>query len=619
MQPQEAKTAYQRGDWIEAERMCRSILQEQPDNFDALNVLGIISAQSQRPLEAVELLSRAASVNPNNATVHSNLGNVLHNLKRHEEALESCDRALMIKPDEAFTLNIRGAVLRALNRPEDALDSFLRGLKMTPDDAEALYNCSGLFGALKRYDKALEYCDRALTIKPDYAEALNNRGNALGQLNQPLAALNCFDQALRIKPDYAEAMSNRGIVLMDLRRFEEALASYNHSIRLSPDHAGTHINLFICLMQLGDFARGWEEYEWRWQLAKNRDSRMTLSAPAWEGQKVHGSLLVWNEQGLGDEIFYAGMLNEIKPYAASITVCVDHRLAPLFQRSFGNMRVISRQMLAPDAHFDAHLPMGNLGRYLRRGFNAFPETVRPYLYACADRARYLRAQIARENRLICGLSWISKNSAIGTDKSLRLQDLEPVLTLPGIDFVDLQYGDTTQEQAALYAATRLSLKRVAEIDNFNDIDGLAALIQACDVIVTVSNTTAHLAAALGKPVLLMLPFSQGLLWYWHTDRTDNPWYPTVKPFRQHTAGDWHGVINDISEVLARQRTALCNATSIEKSSSTNPLPRLQPDPIRRHSADVQNTTATRTPTRTKKLLLYGGAIGILALLIFSQL
>lgn len=130
-------------------------------------------------------------------------------------------------------------------------------------------------------------------------------------------------------------------------------------------------------------------------------------------------------------------------------------------------------------------------------------------------------------------------------------DLAPVLRLPDIDFVDLQYGDTTEEQAQAQAITGRALLRAPEIDCFNDLDGLAALIDACDVILTVSNTTAHLAAALGRPVLLMLPYTTGLPWYWHIERNDSPWYPTVRLFRQPEMGDWKTVIEQVRDQLAQ--------------------------------------------------------------------
>jgi hypothetical protein len=147
------------------------------------------------------------------------------------------------------------------------------------------------------------------------------------------------------------------------------------------------------------------------------------------------------------------------------------------------------------------------------------------------------------------LSWVSKNKDLGEDKSLRLQDLKPVLELPGLEFVDLQYGDTSAERKSLQESTGIRVKHVDEVDNFNDIDGLAALISACDVVITVSNTTAHLAGALGKHVMIMVPCSSGLFWYWHSERSDSPWYPCAKLFRQTVVGEWGSVVEAVGQEL----------------------------------------------------------------------
>jgi ADP-heptose:LPS heptosyltransferase len=128
--------------------------------------------------------------------------------------------------------------------------------------------------------------------------------------------------------------------------------------------------------------------------------------------------------------------------------------------------------------------------------------------------------------------------------------------MPDVVFVDLQYGDTDTEQTAFRAETGISLKRIPGIDNFRDLDDLASLIDACDVILAVSNTTAHLASALGKNVMVMLPYFSGLLWYWHQDRSDSPWYPTARLFRQDKIGDWNSVITQVKQVLKENIKAL---------------------------------------------------------------
>jgi tetratricopeptide (TPR) repeat protein len=504
---------------------------------------------------AVDSYERAIAIKPNLAEAYSNRGNALQGLKHLDAALASFNQAIAIKPDYAEAYSNRGNALQELKQLDAALASFNQAIAIQPDYAEAYSNRGNALQELKQFAAALESFNRAITIQPDYAEAYSNRGNALKELKQFPAALESFNQAIAIRPDYAEAYYNRGNALQELKRLDAALESFNRAIAIKPDYAEAHWNKALTLLLAGDFDRGWDLYEWRWRTQSVSKHLARIARPFatdWDGQPLKGSLLVLPEQGLGDEIFYSGMLNDLKPYAQSITVCVDERLVGLYQRSFDAMNVVSQQTLGADVHFDAQVYMASLGRFFRRSALAFENISVPYLHACSERARKLRAEIAKERRLICGLSWVSKNADIGRDKSLRLQDLVPVLELPAIDFVDLQYGDTSKEQAALHSARGLTLRGVAQIDNFNDIDGLAALIEACDVIVTVSNTTAHLAAAMGKPVMVMLPFSPGLMWYWHVDAQRSVWYPSARLFRQERIGDWKPVVERVREALVQQ-------------------------------------------------------------------
>jgi len=525
-------------------------LRIKPNYAEAHNNCGVALRDLGRLEEALESYDRALTISPGYAEAHNNRGVALGGLTRFEEALGSFDRALTINPGYVEAHNNRGVALRSQKRHEEALESYDRALTINPSYVEAHNNRGNVLRDLGRLDEALESFDRALTNNPGYVEAHNNRGVTLGCLKRFDEALESYDSALRIKPDYPEAHINRGNALGYLKRLDEAIESYDRALSITPDHAEAHWNLSLLRLLTGDFARGWEGYEWGWK-NNARGSKKIILAQEWEGADLRGSLLVLPEQGLGDQIFYAGMLNDLRSHAQSITVCVDDRLVRLYQRSFAEMNVVSANALRAENPFDAQVYMASLGRYFRQSISAFDNVKVPYLRACPERARKLQSQIRNERRPICGLSWVSKNRDIGLDKSIKLDDLAPILGLPQIDFVDLQYGDTSKEQAELYATRGLTLARVEEIDNFNDIDGLAALIDACDIVVTVSNTTAHLAAALGKPVLVMLPFSPGLLWYWHVDREDSVWYPGARLFRQDSIGDWGGVIQRVREELAR--------------------------------------------------------------------
>jgi predicted O-linked N-acetylglucosamine transferase (SPINDLY family) len=258
---QQATTAYAGGEWEEAERWCRTVLAVRADCFDALNLLGVIAAQTRRAAEAAELLGRAVSADPGNASAHYNYGNVLLDLKRFADALHSYERALQITPGSAALYNNRGVTLQKLKRCEDALDSYARALQIKPDYADAYFNLGNTLQELSRFEDALESYARALKCDPGLAEAYNNRGNALQELKRFADALDSYAQALRIKPDYADANFNRGNALQKLARFEDALESYARALQIKPDYADAYFNLGNTLQELKRFADAVVSYE----------------------------------------------------------------------------------------------------------------------------------------------------------------------------------------------------------------------------------------------------------------------------------------------------------------------------------------------------------------------
>ncbi|HEY4751549.1 MAG TPA: tetratricopeptide repeat protein [Steroidobacteraceae bacterium] len=258
---QQAARAYASGQWAEAEQWCRNILAARGDYFDALNMLGIIAAQTGRTEEAADLLGRSVAANPGDAGAHSNYGNILGALQRFEDALASFERALKLKPDYAEAYNNRGLILQKLKRFEDALDSYARALQIRPDHAGAYNNRGVALQEVRRFEEALDSYARALQIRPDYAEAYNNRGVALQNLKRFDDALDSFERALKLKPDYAEAYYNRGDALRELKRFEDALDSYARALEINPDNVDAHSNRGVALQELKRFDDALDSFE----------------------------------------------------------------------------------------------------------------------------------------------------------------------------------------------------------------------------------------------------------------------------------------------------------------------------------------------------------------------
>jgi predicted O-linked N-acetylglucosamine transferase (SPINDLY family) len=257
----QATTAYARGEWAEADRLCREILATRGDTFDALNLLGIIAAQTRRTEEAVDLLGRAVAADPGNPSALYNYGNVLIDLKRFADALDSYERALQIKPGSAEVYNNRGVTLHKLKRFSDALDSYARALQIKPDYADAYFNRGNTLREISRFEDALDSYARALQFDPNLAEAYNNRGNTLRELKRFADALDSYARALQIKPDYADAYFNRGNTLQELSRFEDALDSYAHALSIKPDYADAYFNRGNTLQELKRFADALDSYD----------------------------------------------------------------------------------------------------------------------------------------------------------------------------------------------------------------------------------------------------------------------------------------------------------------------------------------------------------------------
>jgi tetratricopeptide (TPR) repeat protein len=504
--------------------------------------------------EAIACYDQALSAMPQHAEALNNRGASLQHLKKIDEALADYERALLFNPRHILALKNRGKALAALGRHEDALKTFAQALTIDANAADTYAYMGGALRALKRTQEAMEACDKALSLNPNEPQALNVRGALLRDMHRCPEAIACFDKAIALKPDHIEAIVNRGTALHELGRAEEAITAFDHALAINPEHPEAHWNRALTLLMTERFTEGWQEYDWRMRCRSIPTRTDAFTQPRWDGGPLtQGSLLIWGEQGVGDEIFYAGMVDDLLARGLSLVWEADARLMPLIARSYPNIKAVPRATppaaATQDPAISAQISIASLGQFLRRDLSAFPKDRRGYLKADPLRMQAYKAQLSGHGaKRTIGVSWISKNPDFGAHKSSRLTDWAPLWKNAGPDtrFVDLQYGDTRAERAAL----PFDLTHIEGLDTFNDLDGLAALISACDLVITVSNTTTHLAGALGVPAWVLLPKGNGKLWYWGAERTGSLWYPSATIFRQETPDDWSGVIAHIAGRLA---------------------------------------------------------------------
>jgi Tfp pilus assembly protein PilF len=400
---------------------------------------------------------------------------------------------------------------------------------------------------------AVERIRRAIAINKTQAAYHSNLGTVLqseGRLDEAAA---CFQRALDLQPDSPEIHTNLGNIFHAQDRVDDAIASHQRALALKPDVAEAHYNLGLAQLLKGDFASGWRNLEWRWGTKDHETPMRAYPQPRWTGEKLAtGRLLIWREQGVGDEIMFAGLIPDAVRTGTRCMLDCDPRLQPLFARSFPAVDVVSSHHFGndsePDPELDiaAQLPTGGLPGLFRATGHAFAATTSPYMIADPTAREQFRARYAHGRRLV-GLSWYSRNQKTGRDRSIDLSVLAPLFDRTDIQWVSLQYGDHDGlEKQATAANAPIFIDRA--VDQLADIDTFAAQIEALDLVITIDNSTAHLAGALGVPVWALLPFARD--WRWLQNREDSPWYPTMRLFRQPQRGDWHSAIQKVQTALS---------------------------------------------------------------------
>jgi tetratricopeptide (TPR) repeat protein len=378
---------------------------------------------------------------------------------------------------------------------------------------------------------------------------LSYKGVALQELKQYDEAIASFDTALSIKSDYAQAWTNKGVALQELKRYDEAIAHYDKALSLKADYAEAWANKSMLNLFLKKYQDGWENYNWR---LKTKDSQLKTKMEGltlWNGSSCK-HLIIFSEQGLGDIIFFASMLEIINNKVEALTISLDVRLIPILSRTFPEIRFIDQNSAVDASVYDAHISFGSLPVVM----NMIPDMVGrrvPYLLDNDVLTKSLINKTTPKKHLKCGVAWKSNNQKLGKNKSILLSDLNEIFQVEGCEFINLQYGDTQEEIADLEKSFGTRLTAIEGIDLFRDIDGLLSVIKTCDFIVTTSNVTAHLAGALGKTTFLLVPYSAGRIWYWHEEKISS-WYPSISLYSQDYNFEWSNAIKDVSSRIKNE-------------------------------------------------------------------
>lgn len=540
---------HREGKVAEAARCYEDALRVDRNNLPANYYLALSCGQTGQHRKAAELLGRVIALNPGMAEAHHNRGYALLELERVAEAEECFARAVALKPDYGAAWLQRGVALDELERPEEALACIDMAIALSPHNPDLHFKRGTLLNDLRRHEAAVGAYDRAIELAPDHDEAWASRGVALHSLDRSEEALACYDRALSLKPDDARSLSNRGNSLLALGRIDEAMADYDQSAALRDDIPEVFINRACGRLLIGDFAQGLPDYEWR--LHKRRAKKTKLDKPVWLGAHdlAGETILVLDEQGLGDSIQFCRYLKLLDRRGAEVLFAPTPSLVRLMRTLDAEARLLDRDDDIPPHDF--HCMLASLPLACGTTVETIPAEV-PYLRAEAERVAHWAGRIGR-GKLTVGICWQGSNArGTAAGRSFPLSEFAGIAKIPGVHLISLHKGSGEAQLA--------SMPEGLEVETLGpDFDAggeafvdTAAVMANCDLVISCDTAVAHLAGALGVPVWLPLKFVPD--WRWLLDRDDSPWYPTMRLFRQESPGNWRSAFAAIEAAL-RQRLA----------------------------------------------------------------
>ena len=529
--------------------------------------------------ESVSAYKKAIELNSGYIDAYNNLGVVLRELGELDQSKEIYEKIIKLKPDYAEAYNNLGIIFFKTKELNDSEISYKKAIELNPKYPEAYNNLAITFRELDRLDESIFYHKKAIELKPNYAEAYNNLGVTFDKSNKLDESEANYKKAIELKSNYAEAYYNLGIAQRKHGKLEESVSSYKKAIELKFNYAEAYYNLGIAFKELGkledsetsykkaielkpnypdvqnslshnlllkkNFIKAYELYEWRWKVDKKPGNKLISKKPLWKGED-NLKIFVWEEQGIGDQIMFFSNISELKLKSKNIIIQCDKRLIPLFKRTLSkDIRYESDRMLIKEKDYDCHIPMGSLAKFFRKDLDSFVKTSTGYLKEDIEKTKRFREKLKNKNTTkLVGISWNTKSSMeMSSFRNINLTDLATTLRGPNIKLLNLQYGATTNEFDNLKKTTGIELINEKQVDNIYDIDGMASLISACDLVVTIDNYIVHLAGSLGVKTIALLPYNIDSRWGMEDKKSYI--YNSVNLYRQSKLGKWDTVLKDL--------------------------------------------------------------------------
>jgi tetratricopeptide (TPR) repeat protein len=493
----------------EAIEVLSKIVAKRPREARALHMLGVAHAQRGQQASAEAFLKRATDAAPRSAAVLTDFATLLAMTGRAKDALPLLEKALRLEPNLEQAAFYRGVALTNAGRLDEALAAFDELISRSPGTQIYHFNRASVLVKLDRINEAERIADQFLLTQP---------------MLTPMLLVKC-------------------IALADKRCHHEAMAVCDRILAREPDNAEARYNRGHLKLLLGDLAGGFADHESRLNRPAHPDPSPAPHIPRWQGEPIEGrSLLVYCEQGFGDTLHFCRYLSGLAASGADVTLHAPRPIVALLRTLSGKVRVVDQ--IDQSATFAYQIALLSLPLHLGTVLSDIPNAV-PYLSAQPDRVTRWQQAIG-DGEFKIGIAWQGNPQAeFDKSRSVALREFLPLSQIPGVRLISLQKNSGIEQINALPPEMKVDTLG-AEFDAGDDafLD-TAAVMQHLDLVIAPNTAIAHLAGALARPVLIPLDFNSD--WRWFLERTDSPWYPSAKLFRQQTRGDWGTVFADIAD------------------------------------------------------------------------
>ncbi len=538
------------GYYKEAEKSGRNAIRLAPDAVEGYSNLANALIAMERFSEAIEVSSKAVQLDSRNIDIRMTLalayeraGDVGNAEKAYRDVLRQSSHHVDAKLGVARLFMGKGD----LSAAEDLLLEVLQS-------NQQYYHAHQLLGQVyeltARHDEAESCYRKAIDIMPDVVEVWINLGNVLQNKGQFDAAMSSYASALRLAPENAEAYYNRGLLEKRLGEFRSAVASFDQAIAFRPEFFHPHWNKSFVSLLTGDFEAGWREYEWR--LRGEQYIERPFIQPVWKGEDLNGrTILVHDEQGYGDTFQFVRYLPLVKARGGRVIFECHNKLGPILQGCEGYDQLIERSTVesVPDVSFDCQIHLMSLPYIFNTRLETIPAQI-PYLKADQGLVEKWKSRLENDTRFKIGICWAGSprhtNEAV---RSCPLQAFSALCAVEGVSLYSLQKGPAIEQVNGL--TEPFELHRIdMDLDHGARFVDTAAVIENLDLVISIDTSIVHLAGALGRPVWTLLSTSPD--WRWLVAGVTNPWYPTMRLFRQAEPGNWAGVFKDVVKDLTKK-------------------------------------------------------------------